>query len=110
MAVTGQLLLQAHQMVSLSKPAARDYLSIQNFLGNGFQEGGKILRPLVQGDSEFIRREEDLVTLRPRRENAGLDAFVERFLKMINCKPIQVCSASSLVPGMSWTRANNCCL
>ncbi|KAL8720868.1 MAG: hypothetical protein Q9225_002347 [Loekoesia sp. 1 TL-2023] len=85
----GQILLQAHQMVSMSKPAARDHLSVQNFLENGVQEKGKCVRPLMQADSDFIFRKEDLVTLRPGRESAWLDAFVERFLKMINCKPVQ---------------------
>ncbi|KAL9006542.1 MAG: hypothetical protein Q9188_000702 [Gyalolechia gomerana] len=85
----GQYLLQAHQVVSMSKPAARDHLSVKNFLENGFGEEGRRVRPLMQADSEFIYRNEDLVTLRPGRESAWLDAFVERFLKMINCKPVQ---------------------
>ncbi|KAL8732197.1 MAG: hypothetical protein Q9166_002944 [cf. Caloplaca sp. 2 TL-2023] len=60
-----------------------------NFLENGYEENGETLRPLMEADSEFIYRKEDLVTLRPGRESAWLDAFVERLLKMIHCKPIQ---------------------
>ncbi|KAL8942350.1 MAG: hypothetical protein Q9216_001732 [Gyalolechia sp. 2 TL-2023] len=86
---SGQYLLQAQQVVSMSKPAVRDHLSVKNFLELGFEEEGRRVRPLMQGDSEFIYRSEDLVTLRPGRESAWLDAFVERFLKMINCRPIQ---------------------
>ncbi|KAL8644661.1 MAG: hypothetical protein Q9226_007654 [Calogaya cf. arnoldii] len=85
----GQLLLQAQQMVSLNKPADRDHLSVQNFLECGYEDNGKKLRPLMEGDDEFIYRKEDLVTLRPGRESAWLDAFVERLLRMIHCKPIQ---------------------
>ncbi|KAL8801499.1 MAG: hypothetical protein Q9182_004402 [Xanthomendoza sp. 2 TL-2023] len=85
----GQFLLQAQQMVALNKPADRDHLSVQNFLENGYEDNGAILRPLMAGDSEFIYRKEDLVTLRPGRESAWLDAFVERLLKMIHCKPVQ---------------------
>ncbi|KAI4175770.1 MAG: hypothetical protein LQ343_001383 [Gyalolechia ehrenbergii] len=92
----GQYLLQAHQVVTMSKPAARDHLSVKNFLENGFGEEGRRVRPLMQADSEFIYRNEDLVTLRPGRESAWLDAFVERFLKMINCKPVQYAFCSKL--------------
>lgn len=88
--LAGQYLLQAHQVVSMSKPAERDHLSVKNFLENGFEEEGRLVRPLMQADSDFIYRNEDLVTLRPGRESAWLDAFVERVLKMLNWKPIQV--------------------
>ncbi|KAL8683115.1 MAG: hypothetical protein Q9186_000929 [Xanthomendoza sp. 1 TL-2023] len=84
-----QFLLQAQQMVALNKPADRDHLSVQNFLENGYEDNGQKLRPLMAADSEFIYRKEDLVTLRPGRESAWLDAFVERLLKMIHCKPVQ---------------------
>ncbi|KAI4092361.1 MAG: hypothetical protein LQ339_007958 [Xanthoria mediterranea] len=85
----GQILLQAQQMVSLNKPAHRDHLSVQRFLESGYEDNGQKLRPLMEGDNEFIYRKEDLVTLRPGRESAWLDAFVERLLKMIHCKPVQ---------------------
>ena len=74
----------------MNKPPARDHLSVQNYLENGFETDNKPLRPLLEADSQFIRRKEDLVTLRPGRENAWLDAFVERFLRLVDCKPIQV--------------------
>ncbi|KAL8775027.1 MAG: hypothetical protein Q9209_000506 [Squamulea sp. 1 TL-2023] len=87
----GQMILQAQQLVSLNKPADRDHLSVQNFLENGYKDNDndEILRPLMEADSEFIYRKEDLVTLRPGRESAWLDAFVERLLKIIRCKPVQ---------------------
>ncbi|KAL8893018.1 MAG: hypothetical protein Q9215_000022 [Flavoplaca cf. flavocitrina] len=85
----GQFLLQAQQMVSLNKPADRDHPSVQNFLESGYEDNGKSLMPLMEGDNEFIYRKEDLITLRPGRESAWLDAFVERVLKMIHCKPVQ---------------------
>ncbi len=88
-------------MVSLNKPADRDHLSVLNFLENGYEEnGGQPLRPLMEADSEFIYRKEDLVTLRPGRESAWLDAFVERLLKMIHCKPVQV-----RLPPIKFTRS-----
>ena len=38
----------------------------------------------------FVYEKEDLITLRPGRETAFLDAFVERMLKLCHYKPIQV--------------------
>lgn len=61
----------------------------------------------MKADSDFIYRKEDLVTLRPGRESAWLDAFVERFLKMINCKPVQVRSFSFQVAGKTYFRTNS---
>ena len=77
-------------MVSLNKPADRDHLSVQRFLESGYEDNGQKLRPLMEGDNEFIYRKEDLVTFRLGTESAWLDAFVERLLTMIHCKPVQV--------------------
>ncbi|KAL9609024.1 MAG: hypothetical protein Q9167_006187, partial [Letrouitia subvulpina] len=85
----GQILLQAQQMVAMNKPSDRDHLSVQYFMENGFEENGKPVRPLIKEDSEFVYRKEDLITLRPGRESAWLDAIVERVLKMIHCAPIK---------------------
>jgi len=98
---TGELLLQAQQLVSMNKPAARDQQSVQCFLENGSLVDGQLLengslvdgqsiRPLLQGDTEFVYHKEDLVTLRPGRESAWLDALVERLLKVFHCRAIQV--------------------
>ena len=48
-------------------------------------------KPLLGKDGDFVNEKEDLVTLRPGRENAWLDAFVERMLKMCHCRVIEVC-------------------
>jgi len=86
----GELLLQAQQLVSMNKPAARDQQSVQCFLENGSLVDGQSIRPLLQGDTEFVYHKEDLITLRPGRESAWLDALVERLLKMFHCRAIQV--------------------
>jgi len=75
-------LLQAQQMVALNRPADRDHNSVMNFLWNQ--------KPLFEDERSFIYEKEDLVTLKPGRETAFLDAFVERMIKISNCKPIQV--------------------
>lgn len=87
---TGELLLQAQQLVAMNKPAARDQQSVQCFLENGSLVDGQSIRPLLQGDTEFVYHKEDLITLRPGRESAWLDALVERLLKVFHCRAIQV--------------------
>ena len=78
-----RVLLQAQQLVAMNQPAKRDQTSVWNFLKNE--------RPqLLDEDAEYISRKEDLVTLRPGRETAWLDASVERMLKVIHCRPIEV--------------------
>lgn len=69
-------------MVSLNKPTASEYVSVENFINNE--------KPLVQKEGSFIYRKEDLVTLRPGREYAWLDSLVERLLRNMNCSLIQV--------------------
>ncbi|KAL8740282.1 MAG: hypothetical protein Q9190_007000, partial [Brigantiaea leucoxantha] len=85
----GQILLQNQQLVAMNHPSTRDHLSVQYFMENGFEENGKHMRPLIKADTEFVYRAEDLITLRPGRESAWLDAFVERLLKWINCRPVR---------------------
>ncbi|MCJ1244332.1 hypothetical protein MMC30_001530 [Trapelia coarctata] len=77
----GTLLQQAQQLVALNRPADRDHRSVINFLENQ--------KPLFKSEVSFIYEKEDLVTLRPGRETAFLDAFVERVIRICNCKPIQ---------------------
>lgn len=48
------------------------------------------MQPVYDEDAEFIDHKEDLVTLRPGREHAWLDASVERVLQCCNCPVIEV--------------------
>jgi hypothetical protein len=64
----------------MNKPSNRDYTSVSAYLTH--------TTPLFQGEDDFIDRREDLVTLRPGRECAWLDAFVERVLKSLRCGPV----------------------
>ena len=81
--VAGQLLLQAQQLAAMNKPSNRDHRSVLQYI----EDTG----PLFDGEDDFIDRKEDLVTLRPGRECAWLDAFVERVLKFVRCGPVIVC-------------------
>ena len=58
---------------------------------NGYEKDGDAIRFLLKGDDRFIYQKEDLVTLRPGRESAWFDAFVERVLRMFNCRLVKVC-------------------
>jgi hypothetical protein len=48
------------------------------------------VQPVYDEDAEFIDHKEDLVTLRPGREHAWLDASVEKVLQCCNCPVIEV--------------------
>lgn len=69
-----QLLLNSQQLAAANRPPERDYNSVANFISHK--------KPLLQGDDDFIYRKEDLITLRPGRESAWLDAVVEKMLKL----------------------------
>lgn len=74
----------------MNKPASRDYESLLNFMENGYELNGEPIRPLLKEDSKFLYQKEDLITLRPGRESAWLDASMERVLRMANSSPIRV--------------------
>ena len=69
-----ELLLNAQQLAAANRPPERDYNSVADFI--------RQKKPLMQGDDDFILNKEDLITLRPGRESAWLDATVERLLKL----------------------------
>lgn len=50
--------------------------------------------PLCNVES-YIYRREDIVTLKPGRENAWLDAFVEGVLQKFSCMGLRVSAASN---------------
>ena len=74
----------------MNKPSGRDQLSVQNFLENGDAAEGQRVRPLVAADTQFVYHKEDLVTLRPGRESAWLDALVERVLRVLHGRVVEV--------------------
>ncbi|KAI9653000.1 MAG: hypothetical protein M1821_007753 [Bathelium mastoideum] len=72
------LLTAAQQLVSLNKPAMGDWRSIVNYIDD--------VKPQVLDERSWIRHREDLVTLRPGREHAWLDASIEHILKFLQTK------------------------
>lgn len=69
-------------MVALNKPAVRDYRSVEAYI---FDK-----KPLVDEESGFIYRKEDLITLRDGREMSFLDSFTEKALQIFHCSLLQV--------------------
>lgn len=72
----------AESLVAFNKPAPRDYASVKNFFENE--------APLRSEDEIYIYRKEDMITLKPGRENAWLDGTVEKVLQKFACAPIRV--------------------
>ncbi|EON69660.1 hypothetical protein W97_08941 [Coniosporium apollinis CBS 100218] len=76
------ILTAAHQLVSLNKPSSAEYTSVERYLDNN--------NPLQQEEASFVYHKEDLITLRPGREHAWLDAAVEKLLRWTHCNIIEV--------------------
>jgi hypothetical protein len=68
-----KLLLAASQMTALNKPTENEHASVRNWMA--------LDQPLVAPDNRFILEKEDIVTLRPGREYAWLDAIIENGLR-----------------------------
>ena len=77
-----QLLTAARDIASLNRPPTRDYLSVKSY----FDEEA----PLCNVES-YIYRKEDIITLKPGRETAWLDAFIEEGLHKLSSTFIRVC-------------------
>ena len=76
-----ELLTIARDLTSLSKPAARDYRSVRAY----FDEKGPVCE-----DEKYICFKEDIITLKTGRENAWLDAMIERGLRKFASPTIRV--------------------
>ncbi|TVY68658.1 hypothetical protein LSUE1_G008301 [Lachnellula suecica] len=72
-----QLLAAAREMASFNRPPARDYSSVKYY----FDEEA----PLCNVES-YIYCKEDIISLKPGRENAWLDAVVEKGLQKLSCR------------------------
>jgi hypothetical protein len=69
--------------MSFNRPPERDYISVQRF----FDQEAKII-----DEERYIVCKEDIITLRPGRESAKLDAFLEKTLQLLSCKITRVCT------------------
>lgn len=85
-----EVLLKTKEVNALQRPSKRDYEGVRRWF--------KVEEPIFRSEAQFIRRKEDIVTLRTGRESAGFDSFIERCLgvtdeflqKRLKCRLIQV--------------------
>ena len=63
--------------MAFGKPAEGDRTSVSRYLQNR--------RSLVQEEAGWVQCQDDLITLRARREHAWLDDLVESCLKLFHC-------------------------
>jgi hypothetical protein len=68
-----ELLLKARDTFALQKPSSRDYRSVRTWFWN--------LKPLTSTQASFIKKKEDIITLRSGREWSEFDGFIESFLR-----------------------------
>ncbi|KAK5708886.1 hypothetical protein LTR17_020291 [Elasticomyces elasticus] len=81
-----KVLLTARKVHALQRPSRRDYKSVRDWF--------EWKNPLEDTEMEFIRRKEDLITLRDGRESASFDAFVERCVWSADCVLSRWCHCS----------------
>lgn len=83
-----ELLALAQQLAAMNKPASRDYNSVRTYFEN---------KAPVCEDEQYINCKEDIITLKPGRENAWLDAVVEKGLQKLACPTVRFlfCSAET---------------
>ncbi|UPX20962.1 uncharacterized protein EKO05_0011169 [Ascochyta rabiei] len=70
-----EVLMKAREMNAFQRPGNRDYGSLRRWF---YYKG-----PLIARDADFIKRREDLVTLRQGREWAGFDGWIESSIKRL---------------------------
>ena len=70
-------MVASRDLMGFGKPTNRDYISVKNYFDDE--------APLVEEEC-YIYRKEDMVTLKPGRENAWLDIIVEKALKKFSCR------------------------
>jgi hypothetical protein len=78
----GQLLTTAQAFAAMNKPTSGEQCSVRNWMEN--------VDPVCEADASFVEHKEDLITLRPGREHAWLDAGIEKVLQGCKIAWIQV--------------------
>jgi hypothetical protein len=76
-------LAKARDLNAFQKPSKRDYRAFRTWFYN--------IKPLnYEPEEEFIKRKEDLITLRHGREWSGFDGFIESCVRKMHCGMTQV--------------------
>ena len=81
-----EIVMKARELNVFQRPSNRDYWNFRTWFWNE--------KPVVEQESEFIKRKEDLITLRHGREWAGFDGLVEDLIRKVHCPLTHVCTTS----------------
>jgi len=76
------MLINARELENFQRPSGRDYRSVRAWFHNE--------APLVERESQFICRKEDIVSLRRGREWSGFDGWIETTLRRFDCALLRV--------------------
>ena len=71
-----EILLKARELNAFQIPSNRDYTSLRNWFDNECHLSS-------EAEMEFVKRKEDLITLRQGREWAGFDGWIESWIKLL---------------------------
>ena len=77
-----RILSAARETMSFNKPTQDEWKSVERYVWNN--------KPVDEKETAFVYRKDDLITLRPGKERAWLDSSVEKGLRWLNCRPIEV--------------------
>jgi hypothetical protein len=77
-----EMLIKARELASFQCPSGRDYRSVRTWFYN--------VEPLVEKESEFIYRKEDIISLRSGREWSTFDGWIESTLRKFDCALLRV--------------------
>ena len=73
----------------MNRPEKADHQSVFNFMMTLGEP------QLCDDEGQFIRQKDDLISLRPGRDDAWLDRMVEKTLRLLPVRVAEVCSGSS---------------
>ncbi|KAF1830723.1 hypothetical protein BDW02DRAFT_533424 [Decorospora gaudefroyi] len=80
--VQDEILAKARDLNAFQRPSKRDYRSFRTWFWN--------VKPLnYEPEEEYIKRKEDLVSLRHGREWSGFDGFIESCIRKLHCSLTQ---------------------
>lgn len=85
-----ELLIKARDLQAFQKPSHRDYKSVRTWFWN--------LKPLVRKESNYIKKKEDIITLRSGREWSSFDGLVESTLRRFDCEALRVSHSTNVPP------------
>lgn len=85
-----ELLIKARDIQGFQKPSHRDYKSVRTWFWN--------LKPLVSKEAGFIKKKEDIISLRSGREWSSFDGLVEFTLRQFDCRLVRVGYSTNVPP------------